>query len=304
MFFQKKSINVKKTPMVKEKPSASAWINMQRIVEAFAIGKRMRYQPIYDEQMELESLVVGFRINDQYYFQQPLLNIIDDGAFPSLEINDGNETQSLKFLNHLYLVLPSDMGEERKLDYQTRVNLGRRGQFGLHQRFKLISAQGSHQNVEVESEVQRNILLHEGPHAGHQAVLQEVMLSTIKLTDNRVQPRVETHFPVTLCKNGEGAVLPAVVQDVSEFIMRVSLSSEDDRWPKLRKRDFVVVHTLAIDDQPSLTLKCECLREYGHARVLKIIQVEKQGKFVTFEMIDAMELKINLLHHGQTNSFH
>lgn len=270
---------------------------VRRIIESLPLGARIRHHAEFDENSVLDGLVLGYGFDGHLVFLKNQLAFIDSDVTPEIHINTADQGGTIDFrsIESFQLLIPSDTGEERKLDYDRRASIGRNGPFSKGAYLTLISLGNGVENLRMACTVDKRMVLETGPHRGLQVALLNVQLATIESYEPRAQSRVETRTPVTICYEGSDTVLPAFIVDVSEFFLRVALDPEDRKWPALADKNLVHIALKPWPNKPMLKLKCHFIRDAGGERVFEIDQQLKQGKYIAFEMLDAIELKIALM---------
>ena len=149
---------------------------------------------------------------------------------------------SLPRINSFQLLVLSDLGEDRKLDYDTRASLGRHGPFAKFTRLAVIAFSGNHDNIRVTCEVQRRQLLKHGPFKGHEVAMLEVELGTIEAYEPRTHSRIECQAKAAVYRDSDASPLAAKVVDVSEYFLRLVLESADAEWPYMSEKKAVSTH--------------------------------------------------------------
>ena len=286
----------KKEEQPKPKPTYKRIRLLKRIVNCFELGQRIRYHVEFERQDVLESLVMGYCINDHMVFKSSDISFMEDEKTIKLVLDKGDKKIALNRIEKIQVILPGDMGEEKKLDHHARSNLGRKGPFSRNNRLVIMSTNVGKENLMITSEVARNLRLKDGVHAGHHVVMLELDLSSVETYELRATPRISTQIPILLHKEGEEVIVPGLVQDISEYFLNVSLQPPQIPWPELTRKDSVIIAFSASEDKPQIKLRCMCVRKNGANRVFEITEIYRQSEFVTFQMIDAMQLKIELMH--------
>ncbi|MGH1371510.1 MAG: hypothetical protein ACRBBW_05715 [Cellvibrionaceae bacterium] len=293
----------KKTPVKPAVSSAQATVPARqqlkliaRLIKAVKIGTRIRYHMEYEDSTVMESLVIGYQINGVKVYRHNDVQVLvgEDKIGVAIDTPDGVEEFSR--VESFDLIVPGAVGEEKKLDYDSRASLSRRGPFAPHARLSVMSYCYNTEHLKFEAEVLRNLKLTEGVHTGLQVALLSVSMGTIGNHEPRKFSRVETRLCVTVSKNGTETVMTAELQDFSEETLRLELEQESDVWPKFGKKDFLLVGLKPSMDKPLLKLRCECVGERGEGRVFKMTHIMRHGKAEPFEMLDALEIKIDLMN--------
>lgn len=267
-----------------------------RLVKSVKIGSRIRYHLEYEDSTVLESLVIGYQINGVKVYRQNDIQVLTGEEQVGVVIKTPEGPEEFSRIESFELIVPGAVGEERKLDYDSRANMSRRGPFAPHARLSVMSYCYNTEHLKFEAEVLRNLKLSQGVHSGLQVALLSVSLGTVDNHEPRKFSRVETRLCVTASKNGTETVMTAELQDFSEETIRLVLESENDSWPKFGKKDFLLVGLKTSVDKPLVKLRCECVSERGDGRVFKMTHIMRHGKPEVFEMLDALELKIDLMN--------
>lgn len=270
---------------------------IKTVLNRFPIGKRFRYFVEPKKDTLMESLIIGYRINGEFIYHQGNIefsnaeNILE----PHIAINRQDDTMVVTHLESLEFIIPSDIGEELKLDYDSRANLGTRGQFGSRNTLALVSLHNGSKNMRVNGEVHRKTKLKSGIHSGHLAVLLNIDLNSFEPLEPREKPRVETKINATIKKNEQVSLLDAFILDIAEFTLRAGLNPATRTWPIFGKDDYAVITFKPANDKSAIQCRCSYIRESGCERAFKIEQIYRRGEFVAFEIIDAMELVMDTM---------
>jgi len=284
-----------------DSPRASGSVRQQlkllnRLLTSVKIGSRIRYHMEYEEATTLESLVIGYQINGLMVFRQSDVKATADGEDAAVTVMTSDGVEEFTRLESFDLVVPGAVGEERKLDYDSRASMSRRGPFAPHARLSVMSYSYNTEHLKLEAEVLRNLKLSQGVHAGLQVALLSVSLGSIGNHEPRKYSRVETRLCVTASKNGTETVMTAELQDFSEETIRLVLDGDGQQWPKFGKKDYLLVGMKTSVDKPLVKLRCECVGERGEGRVFRMTHMMRHGKPEPFEMLDALEIKIDLMN--------
>lgn len=275
-------------PLSRRNPDA-----VKQIAACFAIGSRARYYVDHDEETRLESLIIGYGINDHFVFHRNDLRW-GGAENDTLEITQDGRSHHIHHITHFALLVPSDIGEERKLDYQTRVSLGRRGPFAVGKIITLTSLNPARENLRLNAVVRRNLVLKEGIHSGHTMAVLEVDFASVESFESRVYTRVEINVAATVQIDGKDRSYAAYVLDISEKALRLVLDPPDTSSAAFKPRSILIVKMVVAPDRLPITLKGAIFQQRQRQHIVRIEKILRQGEFVDFELIDAMELKILL----------
>ncbi len=273
---------------------------LRRITSSVKIGSRIRYHQEYEEGSILETLVIGYRINDIAVFRQTDICFEEEDGITRVLLQTSMGRERFARLESLQIIVPSAIGEERKLDYDSRATLGRRGQFSPKSKLVVMSTNYNSEHLKVDVLVDRNLKLTEGVHSGLQVAFLTMLIGSITSHEPRQFSRVAADLPVTLCKNGTEQVLPAKLLDFSEKTIRLALDHEEDQWPEFGKKDYVLVGLKSALDKPLIKLRCQALELRGREQVFEMTHITRQGNAAPIEMIDVLEIKIDLMNLAES----
>ncbi|GAB1255663.1 PilZ domain-containing protein [Aurantivibrio plasticivorans] len=274
---------------------------VKRIISCFVIGGRVRYIVDFEETARLESLVIGYNINGHLVFQKNQVVSDPDHILPGFTLLLEDRQEDIEYIDCFSILIPSDIGEERKLDYQTRASLGRRGPFAVGKDFSLMSLNPDRENIRLNAEVKKNILLKDGIHAGHTVAQLDVLMGSVESYELRDAVRVPIYVAAKISPAENEEYSPAYVLDISEKALRFipNPPSASHRWIKNNTK--IHINVSLLQGRQEIVLRCVVILQRGNEWVANIEKIRRQGRFVEFETIDAMELKIALLNTSMEN---
>ncbi|BFM13854.1 hypothetical protein R50073_00370 [Maricurvus nonylphenolicus] len=273
---------------------------LQRMVNAVKIGSRIRYHQEYEEASVLESLVIGYRINNISLYRQSDIQFEEDDGITRVLLQTEIGQERFARIESMQLIVPGAIGEERKLDYDSRATLGRRGQFAPKSKLVLMSTNFNTEHLKLDVVVERNLKLTDGVHTGLQVAYLDVLMGTLSRHEPRQFTRVAVSLPVTVCKNGTEQVLPATLLDFSEKSVRLTLDPAKDLWPEFGKKDFALIGLKSSMEKPMVKLQAQCIEVRGQERIFEMTHIQRQGSASPIEMIDVLEIKIDLMNRAES----
>lgn len=291
-----------KTKAVEAKPhspspkpnSANRLKMLQGLLESFAIGTRIAYYPDFENNLQLEGLIIGVSIDDELIFRQDAFEFsAGPTAKPSNEFSD---LIDLKYARRICFLVPTDQQAVLRLDHDKRAKLGKGHLFRKGNQLTLVSFNTHSQNRQVQTQVFKREKLKSGLHAGHEVALLEVSLETVETFDPRGQVRVETNLPATISRNGTDEVIPATILDISEAFLRIELEPTETPWPQFSGRHYAIISLKPDDNTQMMRLKCHLSLERGSSRIFEINAVIRNGVEHPYSTVDGMQLKIALYH--------
>jgi hypothetical protein len=291
IFTKKKSAEVSKPVPVLYRTEI-----LKGLMECFRIGSRIRFHREYEDTIIMESLVIGYCIEGQLIFQPKQILINDIDGETSITIQTKTATETYTRLSDFYLLLPADIDLESQLDTDSRAILGKRGPFIKGNFLKLMSFQPGNDNLSCEAIVNSSMKMTSGLHAGRSITQLEICIGTIDVFEPRCEARVNTLLPIKISSEESGEIIEAQMLDFSEAAIRIGLSNMNDKWPTYGKKNNPIISFTVPGTPAPMTLECKCTDVRGMERIFEIEKVKRQGQFLPFTDIDALELKINLLN--------
>ena len=291
-FSKKKAAEVKPARPTPKPSSVKKLKMLQGLLESFAIGTRIGYYPDFEKKLQLEGLIIGVSIDDEYIFRQSAFSFSEaPTAQPS---NEFSGPIDLKYARRICFLVPTDQQAVLRLDHDKRAKLGKGSLFRKGNPLTLVSFNTHSQNRQLQTLVFKRELLKSGLHAGHEVALLEIALETVETFDPRGQVRVETSVPATISRNGTDEVMPATILDISEAFLRIQLEPSETPWPVFSSRDYAVISLKPSANTPMIQLKCSLSLERGNSRIFEISAVIRNGVEHPYSTVDGMQLKIIL----------
>jgi len=291
-FSKKKNVEVKPARPNPKPNSANKLKTLQGLLESFSIGTRIGYYPDFENKLQLEGLIIGVCIDDEYIYRQDAFQFsLAPTAKPN---NEFSGLIDLKYARRICLLVPTDQQAVLRLDHDKRAKLGKGNLFRKGNQLTLVSFNTHSQNRQVQTQVFKREVLKSGLHAGHEVALLEVALETVETFDPRGQVRVETNLPATISRNGTDEVIPATILDISEAFLRIELEPSETPWPQFSNRQYAIISLKPDEHTPMMRLKCSLSLERGSSRVFEINSVIRNGVETPYSTVDGMQLKIAL----------
>jgi len=274
--------------------SANKLKALQGLLESFSIGTRIAYYPDFENNLQLEGLIIGVSIDDELIFRQDAFEF--SGASTAKPNNEFSGLIDLKYARRICFLVPTDQQAVLRLDHDKRAKLGKGHLFRKGNQLTLLSFNTHNQNRQVQTQVFKREQLKSGLHAGHEVALLEVQLESVEIFDPRSEVRVETQLPATISRNGTDEVIPATILDISEAFLRLQLEPIETPWPQFTHRHYAIISLKPDDTKPMMRLKCHLSLERGSSRIFEINSVIRNGVEHPYSTVDGIQLKIALCH--------
>jgi hypothetical protein len=206
-------------------------------------------------------------------------------------------------IESFFFIIPFNPDDESKIDYGHRAEIGRRGIFGSGNNLTLTSREAGGRVRMVDTMVVKQRPLKSGPYANYQVVFLDVVPDSIVSTDRRKHHRLKTNVAATLLLGGKNRY-DCTVMDYSGDSIRLGFSVDQRRTIELAKKGQDVVVEIKLEQEHGnkrYLLTGFVLNKDEKNIVVTIRGTIKDGKRQSFDIVDMLDLKANLIEHPATN---
>jgi hypothetical protein len=279
-------------------------VSLSKLIELiryFPLGEKLRYYPEYQKEAALETIILGYGINEQFIFSPLGIRHQQDGDQISLHVLNDGEDRQVNRVESFSLLIPFNREDDTKRDYQRRAELGPRGPFRRQNTITLLACSRGGILSHLDTEVRKVLPLKEGIYAGHEVVVLDVLPESLRLTDQRQHYRLKTSLPVTLSLR-EGGTYPCMLMDFSEESVQLQFDRLHDELDSLSEyRRLTLKLDVTNGGQTKLfTLDGAMYRKTGDRLVMKLQGIYKNGNLVNLGLVDILDIKASLLQHPAT----
>jgi len=273
------------------------------IIRYFPLGSKIRYYPEYQKEGALDTLVLGYGINDHLVYSAIDIRCQQQGGRDVLRLMVDGQEHLVGELKNFCLLIPFNRDDENKRDYVRRAELGPRGPFRRHNVITLMACSSGGILSHLDTVVRRIQPLKEGIYAGHEVVMLDVIPSTLTLTDQRQHYRLHTELPVTLVVK-DGDTHECTLMDFSEESVQLRFPASNEDLASLTEYRHL---TLNIDVSTGSQAKRYALdgvmyRKTDASLVMKLLGIYRGdgGKAEPLGLVDILDIKAGLLQHPAT----
>jgi len=270
---------------------------LKMLCEHFPVGRKLRYFPEYQRQIIFDTLIIAYRVNDQFIYSRDAV-LYDDAGMPKGFQIDGRKVLPASSVSKLQLLLPDTTEAEKSLSYVARAELGRGGQFRIGNAVTLFVETEGRGIPTVDTVVDRRQTMNSGPYAGSPTILVSPDFETLVLADKRRKERIEAAIPAALFLTVGGEPFPCRFGDFSERSLRLRTWGEAQTMPEMEPGASVVVEFNLGDAGAVCRLRGRVFRRTDGFCVIDIEEVYKFGEFGRIEGMDIMEITTSLLNQG------
>lgn len=274
---------------------------LMELFRYFPLGEKVRYYPEYQKEAALETIVLGYSVNEQHIFSPIDIRCsLEDGQDVLQVIVDGEETL-VHEITSFSLLIPFNQADETKRDYMRRAELGPHGPFRRHNTITLMACLSGGTLSHIDTVVRGVSPLKGGIYAGHKVVVLDVSPSSLTLTDQRQHYRLQTDLPATLTVR-DGETHDCSLMDFSEESVQLSFSEVSaDIMALTEYRRLALNFAVATNDRSKqYSLDGVMYRKSENSLVMKLQGIYKDGKLEPLGLVDILDVKASLLQHPAT----
>lgn len=267
----------------------------------FPPGERVRYYPQHQKDAALETIVLGYGVNNQFIYSPIDIRCQTDGERDVLHLTvDGHEVL-IREIDKFSFLIPLNRDDDKRRDYEHKAQLGPEGAFSIHNTITLVACSSGGTLSYVDTIVRKIYSLDSGIYAGNEVVLLDVLPKSLHLTDQRQHYRLQTEVPATLTVS-EGNSHACVINDLSEESVRLTFNKYDEELASLSESSKLMLHmNLGNDSRPKeYMLDGVMYRKTENNLVMKLQGIYKNGSLQSIGLVDVLDLKANLLQHPAT----
>ena len=270
---------------------------LKMLCEYFVIGRKLLYYPEYQREVVFETLIIAYRVNDQFLYSRDAV-LLDGEGFPTGFQIAGKKVLPVGKLVKFQLLLPDTTEAEMTLDYATRAELGRGGQFRIGNAITLFIKTDERSIPTVDTMVDRRQIMISGPYEGSSTILVTPDFDSLMLADKRHKQRVETAIRADLYLALDAPPFPCVLGDFSERSLRLQVSDASQVMPPLKPEDTVVIEFELGELATICRLRGKVFRRADDFCVIRIEHLYKSGDFERIKALDIIEITTYLLNQG------
>ena len=267
----------------------------------FPLGEKMRYYPEFQKEGALETIVLGYSVNDQFVFSPVDICCQQDGERDVLRLTVDGHERLVQSVDSFSLLIPFNQEDENKRDYGRRAELGPRGPFRRRNTITLLACSTGGTLSHLDTEVRKVMPLTGGIYAGHEVVVLDVLPSSLKLTDQRQHYRLQTEIPASLSIR-DGETHACTLLDFSEESARLQFAEVTaDIMALTEFRRLKLSFNVGADGNgKAYALDGVMYRKTDNRLVMKLQGIYKNNKSVSLGLVDILDIKASLLQHPAT----
>ncbi|WP_455199424.1 hypothetical protein [Kaarinaea lacus] len=267
----------------------------------FPPGGKVRYYPQYVKEATLNTIVLGYGVNNQYIYSPVDIGHQADGERDVIRLNvDGHEVL-VREIENFCLLIPCNRDDQNRLDVESKAKLGPQGPFRIDNTISLVACSSGGTLSYVDTVVRKVISLTSGIYAGHEVVVLDVIPDSLELTDQRQHYRLHTQIPATLTIDDRD-VYQCMLKDLSEESVRLEFDKASDELVALTASNrLTLMVNFGTGSQPKeYVLDGMMYRKTDTSLVMKLQGIHKDNAVVPIDLVDVLDIKASLLQHPAT----
>ena len=281
--------------------TSAAGVDLERIktlIEFFPIGKKLRYYPEFKQEIVFDTLMVAYCVNGHFVYSLESIESGANGLPAAFRIGEAKKRIPVSALKTFQLLVPDTSDLEMKLDYQRRALIGRGKQFNKGNYISLISNAGVRGMSTVDTEVDKKLIMPDGPYAQTTMVLLDPQMASLSVTDQRRKNRTRISVPVSVSGYGQLFEGAYVLVDISENAVRVRTRDRDVAMPPMRSGDEVVLGLDLGAAERHYSIKGAVIRSSAETTVVRLVGQYVNGRYSPLSPLDLLEFKSALLNYA------
>ena len=274
---------------------------LTEVIRYFPLGEKIRYYPEFQKDGALETIILGYGVNNQFIYSPVDIRCQQDGDHDVLRLTADGHEQLVQQVESFCLLIPFNREDEQKRDYARRAELGPRGPFRRHNTITLLACSAGGTLSSLDTVVRRILPLESGIYAGHEVVLLDVLPSSLSLTDQRQHYRLQTSLPATLSIK-DGGTHECTLLDFSEESVQLKFAEASKDLATLTeyRRLTLRFNVGSEGGGKEYTLDGVMFRKTADTLVMKLQSIHKKGQLHNLGLVDILDIKANLLRHPAT----
>lgn len=270
---------------------------VQMLIDHFPIGKKPRYFPEYRREIVFHTIVLAYRVNDQYLYSREMFLKDEDGQLSAFLMPD-NKILPFDKLVKLQMLMPDTTEMEKKLDYMTRAEIGRTGQFGIGNSITLVAESIGRGIPTVDTRVERRQTMPDGPYANTSTILLTPDMATVELADKRKKSRVQAQaliYASLFLEEGEPP-FGCILGDISDASIRLSVIQPGHVMPPMADKQPVTVEFNFGDVASTYRIGGQVFRREDDFCVINLDRIYRDGEFEKIKAMDVLEIKSDMMN--------
>lgn len=275
--------------------------HLKRLVTYFPIGSKTNYYPEYLEDINFETMILGYELNEKQIYERDHVRELSDGSVEFF-LDGSGETVTAADLASFALIVPDTSELEKTLDYNSKATLGKSGQFMRGNSITLVSKATGKGTPIVDTTVLRRTLVKQGYYQDYKVVILDPRLDSLTYKEQRQKQRMKLSLACTLYTPADShSGQCGTLIDCSEMCVSIKVpqSQPDDATLAKGMQVRISIPIAMLDRTFELTGEIYAIRSNSTV-VLKLQRIRKVDEFEDLQLVDRLDLRASLAQcsHG------
>ena len=275
---------------------------LKQFIRTYPIGEKVNYYPEYLEKIDFETLILGYEVNETPIYGRDFVHGLDTDMV-SFKTEESGEMVTAAEIASFSVIVPDTSELEKTLDYFSRAEIGKSGQFVRGHSITLVSPATEQGPQVIDTTVVRRSMVKRGYYKGYKVVYLEPQLDTLSSKEHRKHMRMELSLEGTVyspIKNSSG--ITCTVIDCSEQYVGLQLSQLLPRQNIQSLTEGKSVRVLL--PIPSLNKTFDLKGNICAARVknnmvvVELQAIRKDNTYKDLELVDKLDLRSSLIQNS------
>ena len=275
----------------------------------FPIGSRIRYYPEYQKSVKLDSIILGYGINNFLVYSHQDIKQVKEKNRTVVYVKSPEASYPVKRFTEFYLLLPfmtrttleypvgaATDGYKSKRPQERKVNDFRRGNSIV-----ICTQTPSKKGLpHLDSTVLRVMKPTDGYYINRDLVILKPQLDTFECIDNRRFKRLITNIPCTFLLPQDRKEHACVIKDFTEKSIRIQLESDPGLIKRIQKGQNLVLQIGPAEQKDLLNISATTIKRRKDQVVISLVGLKKSKGFQPIDPIDELYIKATLLNRPET----
>lgn len=268
---------------------------LRKITDLFPIGAKVNYFPEFLEDILLETIVLGYEVNNRPVYSRDHVSEGENGL--EFYLQSTGDTIEAMDIGSFTFIIP-DTSSTTRLDYDSIAKIGRGGQFMRGNDISLVGT-GAQGGVPIlDTTVNRKSKIREGVYQNYEVVILDPKFDSLSTKENRHQSRLHMSLPCTLfTAQDEQSKHQCTMIDCSELCVGIALPEPAENHEALTQGTLVNLNLPLPAQDKTFDLTGEILAvRPNHTLLVELQGIMKQSTTEPLQLVDRLDLRAALVH--------
>ncbi len=288
--------------------------SVAQVIKHFPVGTRLQYFPEYQKNINNETIIVAYSINDHLIHSQKDIQPITRDGRRGFATNIQGTPVFFDVVSTFHILVPriirrvvdlarprhqQETGASQELQEREINDFVRNNSITL-----LMRNDQTRGIIQLDTLVKRSsVILKEGLYPHKPLVVLEPLLDTFECIDIRAMARFDTEIPTEIFLAREDNPQPCLIQDFSEKFIRIQMEVAQQHLLKgMTIGQEVVLKVVPELQGQRLVLQGRVFRKRRDNVVISMDRIMRNGQFHPLDDLDEIYIKSAMFDHPNTKS--